>query len=320
MGKENLKSKNGTMTATYSLGRFERINQEELKVLVNGKIRGLVPVEIVTKRRSAVLKIELVQVIPLDSYFQTAMTFETALSLIMSTLRIACECEHYGLRADNLCWDCAHIFVDTAGEVRMIYWPVTTLDQSGSSPLRFYRMFCDVLSQNCESATIYNQYTRYFYQREHFELHLFHQLMQNICEMWYDDRQKEKVPPRKKDDVLRPDASYVICSGWLERQGKPGTIPLKKDKVRIGRDPGSCNVALVGHAGVSREHAVIEIVGSQYFIRDLGSKNGTILQGRRMEPNVQILLHDGDQIRIHDVIFLFRQEQLDKTIPIHKIR
>ena len=48
--------------------------------------------------------------------------------------------------------------------------------------------------------------------------------------------------------------------------------------------------------GVSRLHAVIKRVDDQVILMDLGSSNGTYLNGKRMTPNVEQGLNHGDVV------------------------
>jgi hypothetical protein len=50
--------------------------------------------------------------------------------------------------------------------------------------------------------------------------------------------------------------------------------------------------------GVSRRHARIHRQKSQYFIEDLGSANGTFLNGQRLTPYLPHPLHDGDELQL----------------------
>ncbi len=66
-----------------------------------------------------------------------------------------------------------------------------------------------------------------------------------------------------------------------------GTEPAPRDyrdRARIGRDPG-CDIR-VDDDGVSRAHAEIFPIGGQWCVRDLGSSNGTYLDGRRVQEAV----------------------------------
>lgn len=62
----------------------------------------------------------------------------------------------------------------------------------------------------------------------------------------------------------------------------------------IGR-ASSCNLT-IDDALLSREHAAISLGGERVVARDLGSRNGTYVNGTRIEDDVE--LHDGDRIKI----------------------
>ncbi|WP_434598652.1 FHA domain-containing protein [Streptomyces sp. A5-4] len=68
---------------------------------------------------------------------------------------------------------------------------------------------------------------------------------------------------------------------------QPGPYPL-----RIGRDPA--NGLRLSHDTVSRVHAELSLRGGSWILRDLGSTNGTSVNGRRVTGAV--LVHDGDQV------------------------
>src|SRR5688572_26616428 len=56
---------------------------------------------------------------------------------------------------------------------------------------------------------------------------------------------------------------------------------------------------------VSRRHAVIEFRGSQYFLRDCSSSNGSLVNGDRVSERN---LRDGDLVAIGTARLLFREE------------
>ncbi len=88
-------------------------------------------------------------------------------------------------------------------------------------------------------------------------------------------------------------------------------FPLVTLPSRIGRrDPSQSHYPELdladydrGHA--SRRHAVIERRGAQYVLTDVGSVNGTLLNGVRMAPHRPQPLKSGDRVRIGDVEIRF---------------
>jgi transcriptional regulator of acetoin/glycerol metabolism len=72
---------------------------------------------------------------------------------------------------------------------------------------------------------------------------------------------------------------------------------LRAARLRIGRG-STCHVRL-DHPSVSREHAELYRQGPIYAVRDLGSTNGTHLNGSRTEHGV---LRTGDVLRVGDYV------------------
>jgi hypothetical protein len=54
-----------------------------------------------------------------------------------------------------------------------------------------------------------------------------------------------------------------------------------------------------GHErGVSREHCALEMVAGRLQVTDLGSVNGTFINGTRLDPNIPHLLKNGDELML----------------------
>jgi len=70
---------------------------------------------------------------------------------------------------------------------------------------------------------------------------------------------------------------------------------LDRDVVIIGRGPGVCDL-IIPERQISRRHARIERMPAGFLLTDLGSKNGTSVNGSLLsEPH---LLQDGDEITL----------------------
>lgn len=54
--------------------------------------------------------------------------------------------------------------------------------------------------------------------------------------------------------------------------------------------------------GVSCYHATIYVYERDLVIADLGSTNGTYLNGQRLVPHQRQVLHDGDEIRLSNLV------------------
>ncbi len=85
-----------------------------------------------------------------------------------------------------------------------------------------------------------------------------------------------------------------------------GRRHLDADHVVIGRSPLS-DVVLTADAQVSRTHAVLERIANRWILRDVGSRNGTYLNGQRVRDRVP--LRAGDEIRIGKSVLVLKSER-----------
>ena len=54
---------------------------------------------------------------------------------------------------------------------------------------------------------------------------------------------------------------------------------------------------------ISGRHGELRCEKGQWQIRDLGSHNGTFVNGKKLAPNVWTDLHTGDQVKIATTLF-----------------
>lgn len=72
----------------------------------------------------------------------------------------------------------------------------------------------------------------------------------------------------------------------------------------LGRSP-DCTLPLLESASISRHHAELQVLGDTVRLRDLGSVNGTQLNGQRVEGPVA--LKDGDMLCLGDLLLKYFQ-------------
>jgi pSer/pThr/pTyr-binding forkhead associated (FHA) protein len=86
--------------------------------------------------------------------------------------------------------------------------------------------------------------------------------------------------------------------------GPAGTIDVPEGVITIGRKPGN-TIVIAQDSYVSSRHAEIfsDLTGT--YLTDLGSTNGTVVNGQKMIPNERHLLLDGDEIQLGQSKFRF---------------
>lgn len=95
---------------------------------------------------------------------------------------------------------------------------------------------------------------------------------------------------------------------YFEVWGREGArlVPIECDRITIGRlaDNG---LRISGDQQVSRLHAVVERYPAGWSIRDVGSSNGTFVNGERLLSEHR--LRNGDELRIGGTRIVFREQE-----------
>ncbi|MEO8498876.1 MAG: FHA domain-containing protein, partial [Planctomycetota bacterium] len=89
------------------------------------------------------------------------------------------------------------------------------------------------------------------------------------------------------------------------------TIALSSKRCLLGRQ-SDCDVVIDADS-VSRHHARILLVGRDYYVEDLNSSNGTVVNNRVIRSRVR--LQDGDSIRMSQFEFLFHESLTPFDVP-----
>jgi pSer/pThr/pTyr-binding forkhead associated (FHA) protein len=103
------------------------------------------------------------------------------------------------------------------------------------------------------------------------------------------------LPTIRTEDDNRPRFEYYQSNSPTLR-----TVYVEQTPFTIGR--GEENDLQVNSTSVSREHAELARASGGFQLRDLGSTNGTAVNGREI---TEAVLQDGDAVRIADVELTF---------------
>lgn len=116
----------------------------------------------------------------------------------------------------------------------------------------------------------------------------------------------DPAPPPVADPFPQPitpivlDPAPAVMGGGLSLVGASGSFELNEGVHVVGREAG-LTIALVGESTVSRRHAEIVRTGDSVVVRDVGSTNGTFVNGARLNGDQP--LRPGDRVQFGSVGF-----------------
>ena len=98
------------------------------------------------------------------------------------------------------------------------------------------------------------------------------------------------------EDTRKLKEEKLNCSIVLEDGTK---VPISSTSFTIGRSP-DCHLPM-NHTKVSRIHCRITKVSDSYILEDLGSSNGTKVNGRKVK---KAILRHNDEISLGEAVYL----------------
>jgi len=138
---------------------------------------------------------------------------------------------------------------------------------------------------------------------------------------------EEEIPPAEEPQAEQPAGSESQALEPANMELQPASSPWslwRGDKLEfvlpfgasgIGRKPDVSDLVLRGDGFVSGLHARIVATDSTLEICDLGSTNGTYLNGERCEPSVILPVKAGDVIRMGQTDLTVVYEPLEEPQP-----
>ena len=119
-------------------------------------------------------------------------------------------------------------------------------------------------------------------------------------DLWDVVASVEPSPPEptrlERPEPRATDQPSVIC---LVVAGHDRVDLPRGGRIGLGRDPSyPVAAAFARHDNVSRFHAVVRYDGQVLHVTDIGSANGTFVDGTKIEPNKEYELGRGQSLRL----------------------
>ncbi|MBS1149386.1 MAG: Sigma-54 dependent transcriptional regulator [Myxococcaceae bacterium] len=115
---------------------------------------------------------------------------------------------------------------------------------------------------------------------------------------------------QSKPPSSRPNRWRLVV---ISEEGSSSHALPKTGSVTLGRDD-TAEIRL-DDISASRRHAALHL-GEQVTIQDLGGANGTVVRGRKLEPNESVTLSPGDTIELGKTLVVLQHDELsDRSRP-----
>lgn len=276
----------------------------EYKVLMNLEQGGVLPAFRV-KRNG---RLQLVYLIPEGFHTLESLTYSLEPDVLLHAMaaidKVCAQIEENGfLKFEHLDMNPDHMVLNIhTGSLQMIYLPVSmgmeTAILGRDNVLR--ELFQKLAAGNGHGETAPGlRQLRMDLADGHME---FWQIAERIRAGTYGETRrfdgKEAVPEAASPQPARANPYLVI----LENQAR---LEVNKAKYVIGKNQEIVDGVIYNHNTVSRMHCAILTEGGCCYIQDLGSKNGTFVNGQYVSAGSRVRLRNGDRIRLAECDLIF---------------
>lgn len=106
-----------------------------------------------------------------------------------------------------------------------------------------------------------------------------------------------------------------LCLADISTGEEAGLTVFEADHMFIGREPESGVCVL--DEGISRRHGRFMRMGSHWFYQDVGSTNGSFINGREIEPGLWSLVRENDILQLADICLRVREVAQGSNRPLN---
>lgn len=323
----------------WPLKNQSQLIQFQLQLITRHRPKWLLPCHLRFRNGTAQICLDTTDLKSLDVYFNddelNPMRGHSILNEIIAILTAAAD---WLLPIEQFSLQPSAIFLDAEQKVHLAFWPASC-EESADDHLglllesigQAFNISPDVISQLtasyraeglqhiCDHLVPCIRKASDNHPRAGVTIHrVFEKIKTSIIAQyqrlntWINSHAREQNMPLDHQTVLIA-ANPADFRMALLAEGKPGT-PEENEGLRafilidefiIGRDPKSCDLCL-SDPGIGRQHARITRRAGSFFISDLGSRNGTRLDGTKLLKNTESLLPDQSLIEFADHSFYFQ--------------
>jgi pSer/pThr/pTyr-binding forkhead associated (FHA) protein len=128
----------------------------------------------------------------------------------------------------------------------------------------------------------------------------------------YDVSQDEEFQPTYEKNELS-DPGYQPAFVYVERgPGQGQLVPIRQGAMVIGR--ASVSELRLQHPSISRRHCQITRLGERFYLKDLGSQNGTFVNRTRIATEVEV--QPGDELSVGNALLKMRGPVTPAEAPV----
>ena len=278
--------------------KIQELNGREYQEINNGNIQGILRLNIDRFEPYIAFSSDLEGLIPLNEFLGLMpLTRKYFSKLLRNILQILTAAEEHHFNKNLFVYDPNYIFVEPASwQFLFTYIPLQPYDTGGSLRDLLDGIMQYASFESAEDTSYVQDYIQILSNGPLVSLFVLEEYVRFL----------EAGIVKKKAD-LPSGGGLIPARASLVEVTSGQRIPITKLPFFIGSLADQSDM-IPNTPGISRHHAELQEESGQYVLIDVGSRNGTYVNGKRLMPGIRELIHAGDHIGFAGAEYRFLNE------------
>ncbi|SEP93675.1 FHA domain protein [Lachnospiraceae bacterium NE2001] len=249
------------------------------------------------------LQFKVPATLPLEQFLRKQLYKGEFLSILSNILNQLIYFNENNMPLNKLLLNVHYMYIELSTfDIQLLYMPVNK-KFADCNVTEFIQTFIGkVRFANMASVECVDQILKFLDSKLMFNLEEFYQYILSLEQKSILEDQGE--PEEESQTVQTTSESYSNPVPYLVRIKTNELIPILHKEFMVGKSV-NCDYQIIDNKKVSRKHAIFRISNGECYVRDNASTNHTFINGQLLQPGVEVMLSNDDNIRMGDEEFKY---------------
>ncbi|MCR5633627.1 MAG: FHA domain-containing protein [Eubacterium sp.] len=249
------------------------------------------------------LQFKVPATLPLEQFLRKQLYKGEFLSILSNILNQLIYFNENNMPLNKLLLNIHYMYIELSTlDIQLLYMPVNKKFADCNVTEFIQEFISKVRFANMASVECVDQILKYLDSKLMFNLEEFYQYILSMEQKTILEDEGDKMV--EEPVVQTTSETYSNPVPYLVRIKTNELIPILHKEFLVGKSV-NCDYQIIDNKKVSRKHAIFRISNGECYVRDNASTNHTFINGQLLQPGVEIMLSNDDNIRMGDEEFKY---------------